>query len=116
MTILEDIFGLNTTTKEREKIMWPTSFTAAKNPPDKNAGHLYYINRIFFSAKTIHSAFGRKRDLQALLWNDGHIFAVFGEHMVTLCSLDMTYYPFDRQYCKIRIGTWMSVDRFVRLR
>ena len=69
-----------------------------------------------FSAKAIHDVFGRKPDLQAMIWNNGHIFVVFGEHIVSLCSLDLTYYPFDEQHCVIRIGNWASVDNSVRTR
>ena len=69
-----------------------------------------------FSAKAIHDVFGRKPDLQAMIWNNGHIFVVFGEHIVSLCSLDLTYYPFDEQHCVIRIGNWASVDNSIRTR
>lgn len=71
---------------------------------------------VFCSAKPIHGAFGRKQDLQAMLWNDGHVFVVFGEHIATLCNLDLTYYPFDSQHCIIRIASWLSVDDFVSTR
>ena len=68
------------------------------------------------SAKSIHGHFGRKPDTYAVVWDTGDLFVVFGQHMETLCSLDLTYYPFDEQSCTIRIGNWMSVDNFVRLR
>ena len=52
----------------------------------------------------------------AVITPDGSIYVVFGDHISTLCDLDLTYYPFDEQNCTIKISNWLSDDKLVRTR
>ncbi len=55
-------------------------------------------------------------DTMAVVWPTGDIYVVFGEHLTTLCDLDLTYYPFDEQNCTIKISNWLSDDGLVKTR
>ncbi len=52
----------------------------------------------------------------ALIRPDGHVYAVFGDHLGTLCQLDLRFYPFDEQNCTIKISNWLSDDTMVMTR
>ncbi len=67
-----------------------------------------------FSANTVHGSF--RGDSVGVIWSNGDVYIVFGEHISTLCSLDLTYYPFDEQNCTIKISNWLSGDELVRTR
>ena len=51
-----------------------------------------------------HDAFAR--DFRVRLSHEGRITWAFGGEFATMCSLDMTFYPFDKQSCELRIENW----------
>ena len=40
---------------------------------------------------------------------------MFGGNFHTSCTLDMTYYPFDMQQCKIDIENWAYTNESVHI-
>lgn len=58
-----------------------------------------------FSANTFyHDSF--KRDFNVRVESDGHVQWSFGGQFVTLCVLDMSFFPFDTQQCNINLENW----------
>ena len=71
-------------------------------------------NNFCYSADTFyHDSF--TKDFRVHVKHDGHITWAFGGNLATTCELDMTYYPFDRQHCKIELENWSYDGRHVNL-
>ena len=60
-----------------------------------------------------HNSF--TKDFRVHVRHDGRITWAFGGIFATICELDMTYYPFDRQSCKIEIENWAYDGHHVNL-
>ena len=55
------------------------------------------------------------RDFRVEINSNGRILWTFGGNFATSCTLDMTYYPFDKQTCNMIIGNWAYTNDSVRL-
>ena len=55
------------------------------------------------SAEGIYEDFS---DFQAVLKRDGSIHWEPGGVFKTICTIDITYYPFDTQTCDLQYGAW----------
>lgn len=47
------------------------------------------------------------KDYRACVSSDGTVQYNFPSTVTTACSIDVTYFPFDRQICKLTFGSWI---------
>ena len=45
-------------------------------------------------------------DALAVIYSSGEVLWIPPARLTSMCKLDMTYFPFDVQECKIKIGSW----------
>ena len=45
-------------------------------------------------------------DTLAVVSNDGTVLYMPPTNMMSHCSVDLTYFPYDTQMCHIKIGSW----------
>lgn len=57
----------------------------------------------------------RSDDGKALLEHTGKVTIWWNKEVKTGCDVDISQYPFDRQNCSIKIGTWYSVNEKIKL-
>ena len=61
------------------------------------------IQFYLFSAEKIYEDF---REFRATLLSNGTVRWEPGGVFKTMCEIDITYYPFDEQHCKMQFGAW----------
>ena len=47
---------------------------------------------------------------------DGTVFWIYGGIFATRCELDLTYFPYDKQICKLVIENWAYTQKQVYIR
>ena len=58
---------------------------------------------IFFRADEIYADY---KEFRAIIKNTGRIHWEPGGIFKTICQIDITYFPFDDQYCSLMFGAW----------
>ncbi|ESO13039.1 hypothetical protein HELRODRAFT_62259, partial [Helobdella robusta] len=53
---------------------------------------------------------------KAIVYSNGSVSYATAGKTSTLCGLDMTYFPFDTQFCDIHIDSWTYTDSQVQIR
>ncbi|KAL5003928.1 hypothetical protein ScPMuIL_017384 [Solemya velum] len=55
------------------------------------------------SANELHGI----KDFRPAIYSDGTIYYNFPSIISSLCKIDVTYFPFDTQTCKLKFGSWI---------
>ena len=63
-----------------------------------------HFSFLFSAADFYDSSF--TSDFRVHLQSDGTVVWVFGGNVATTCTLDLTYFPFDKQLCTLTIENW----------
>ncbi|KAK3727985.1 hypothetical protein QZH41_015939, partial [Actinostola sp. cb2023] len=56
-----------------------------------------------------------KFDTKVILNSDGNIQWFAPTLVKSMCKIDITYFPFDRQNCKLKFGSWIFTTQFLLL-
>ena len=63
--------------------------------------YLYYV--VVFSAAEYADGL---MPANAMITHEGNIFWPVPTKLQSSCKVDVTYFPFDEQFCKLKFGSW----------
>ena len=66
---------------------------------------MYFIFYFYCSAAEEIMMPGRE-DYKATIYSDGSVTYNFPTVLKSVCRIDVTYFPFDTQVCKLTFGSW----------
>ena len=73
----------------------------------------YRVDRAFEAGED--SGFGHIYDALALVYNTGYVLWIPPARIKASCPMDITNFPFDKQNCSLKFGSWTYSSEQVRI-
>ena len=62
--------------------------------------------RLLLLFQSAESIYGEYKEFQAVVHRDGRVRWEPGGVFRTMCPIDIRFYPFDEQTCRLKFGAW----------
>ncbi|CAH1782728.1 unnamed protein product, partial [Owenia fusiformis] len=76
--------------------------------------HIWIPDLTFINSLNLKT-FQYGSDIKAIIYSSGYVNFGPGHNFVTSCAIDVTYFPFDVQTCRLYISSWVYDDRQLKL-
>ncbi|CAH1782726.1 unnamed protein product, partial [Owenia fusiformis] len=77
--------------------------------------HYVWIPDLYIANSQTFNTFQYSTDNRAVIYPSGEVLFCPGKHFVTTCTIDVTYFPFDVQTCRMIMMSYTYNESYVKL-